>query len=90
MNKIKMLVSEMNEEYDLVLSILPFSRSRMRCVQLMRRRDDPGPKSADRSECPQTGQVPPDHAQANVTGIVLTNVKSEVTPDYGVYRYEYR
>jgi hypothetical protein len=31
-----------------------------------------------------------DHAQANVMGIVLTNVKSEVTPDYGVYRYEYR
>jgi hypothetical protein len=25
-----------------------------------------------------------------VMGIVLTNVKSEVTPDYGVYRYEYR
>jgi Mrp family chromosome partitioning ATPase len=31
-----------------------------------------------------------DHAQANVMGIVLTNVKSEVAPDYGVYRYEYR
>jgi hypothetical protein len=25
-----------------------------------------------------------------VMGIVLTNVNSEVTPDYGVYRYEYR
>jgi hypothetical protein len=25
-----------------------------------------------------------------VMGIVLTNVKSEVASDYGVYRYEYR
>lgn len=31
-----------------------------------------------------------EHAQAKVLGLVLTNVRSEVTPEYGYYRYEYR
>ena len=31
-----------------------------------------------------------DHAQAKVLGVVLTNVRSEITPEYGYYRYEYR
>ena len=31
-----------------------------------------------------------EHAQAKVLGLVLTNVRAEVTPEYGYYRYEYR
>jgi capsular exopolysaccharide synthesis family protein len=31
-----------------------------------------------------------DHAQARVLGVVLTNVRAEITPEYGYYRYEYR
>ncbi len=31
-----------------------------------------------------------EHAQAKVLGLVLTNVRSEVTPEYGYYRYEYK
>ena len=31
-----------------------------------------------------------EHAQAKVLGLVLTNVRSEITPEYGYYRYEYR
>jgi succinoglycan biosynthesis transport protein ExoP len=30
------------------------------------------------------------HAQGKVLGIVLTNVRAEITPEYGYYRYEYR
>jgi capsular exopolysaccharide synthesis family protein len=31
-----------------------------------------------------------EHAQGKVLGIVLTNVRAEITPEYGYYRYEYR
>lgn len=31
-----------------------------------------------------------EHAHAKVLGLVLTNVRSEITPEYGYYRYEYR
>jgi len=31
-----------------------------------------------------------DHAQGKVLGTVLTNVRAEITPEYGYYRYEYR
>ncbi|GIW53984.1 MAG: hypothetical protein KatS3mg082_0388 [Nitrospiraceae bacterium] len=31
-----------------------------------------------------------DHAQANVLGVVLTNVKAEISADAGLYRYAYR
>ncbi len=31
-----------------------------------------------------------DHAQAKVLGVVLTNVRAEITPEYGYYRYDYR
>jgi polysaccharide biosynthesis transport protein len=31
-----------------------------------------------------------DHAQGKVLGMVLTNVRAEITPEYGYYRYEYR
>lgn len=31
-----------------------------------------------------------EHAQGRVLGTVLTNVRAEITPEYGYYRYEYR
>ncbi|MDA2910030.1 polysaccharide biosynthesis tyrosine autokinase [Nitrospiraceae bacterium AH_259_D15_M11_P09] len=31
-----------------------------------------------------------DHAQAKVIGMVLTNVRAEITPEYGYYRYGYK
>jgi len=31
-----------------------------------------------------------DHAQGHILGTVLTNVRSEITPEYGYYRYEYK
>lgn len=31
-----------------------------------------------------------EHAQGKVLGTVLTNVRAEITPEYGYYRYEYR
>ena len=93
MNKIKMLVSEMNEEYDLILfdtpPILPVTDAVAfsSCVDgtiLVYQVGRIGRNALKRAKFLL------DHAQANVMGIVLTNVKSEVTPDYGVYRYEYR
>jgi capsular exopolysaccharide synthesis family protein len=93
MNKIKKLVSEMNEEYDLVLfdtpPILPVTDAVAfsSCVDgtiLVYQVGRIGRNALKRAKFLL------DHAQANVMGIVLTNVKSEVTPDYGVYRYEYR
>jgi succinoglycan biosynthesis transport protein ExoP len=93
MNKIKTLVSEMNEEYDLVLfdtpPILPVTDAVAfsSCVDgtiLVYQVGRIGRNALKRAKFLL------DHAQANVMGIVLTNVKSEVTPDYGVYRYEYR
>ncbi len=93
MNKIKTLVNEMNEEYDLVLfdtpPILPVTdavafSSRVDGTILVYQVGRIGRNALKRAKFLL------DHAQANVLGIVLTNVKSEVTPDYGVYRYEYR
>ncbi len=93
MNKIKTLVSEMNEEYDLVLfdtpPILPVTdavafSSRVDGTILVYQVGRIGRNALKRAKFLL------DHAQANVMGIVLTNMKSEVTPDYGVYRYEYR
>ncbi|MGH7216978.1 MAG: GumC family protein [Nitrospiraceae bacterium] len=93
MNKIQTLVSEMNEEYDLVLfdspPILPVTdavafSSRVDGTILVYQVGRIGRNALKRAKFLL------DHAQANVMGIVLTNVKSEVTPDYGVYRYEYR
>lgn len=31
-----------------------------------------------------------EHAQGKILGVVLTNVRAEITPEYGYYRYEYR
>jgi len=93
MNKIKTLVNEMNEEYDLVLfdtpPILPVTdavafSSRVDGTILVYQVGRIGRNALKRAKF-LLG-----HAQANVMGIVLTNVKSEVTTDYGVYRYEYR
>ena len=89
MNKIKTLVGEMNEEYDLVLfdspPILPVTdavafSSRVDGTILVYQVGRIGRNALKRAKFLL------DHAQANVMGIVLTNVKSEVTPDYGVYR----
>ena len=93
MNKIKMLVKEMNEEYDLVLfdtpPILPVTdavafSSGVDGTILVYQVGRIGRNALKRSKFLL------DHAQANVMGIVLTNVNSEVATDYGVYRYEYR
>jgi len=93
MNKIKTLVSEMNEEYDLVFfdtpPILPVTdavafSSRVDGTILVYQVGRIGRNALKRAKFLL------DHAQANVMGIVLTNVKSEVQQDYGVYRYEYR
>ena len=93
MNKIKMLVKEMNEEYDLVLfdtpPILPVTdavafSSGVDGTILVYQVGRIGRNALKRAKFLL------DHAQANVMGIVLTNVNSEVATDYGVYRYEYR
>jgi polysaccharide biosynthesis transport protein len=93
MNKIKTLVSEMNEEYDLVLfdspPILPVTdavafSSRVDGTILVYQVGRIGRNALKRAKFLL------DHAQANVMGIVLTNVKSEVASDSGAYRYEYR
>jgi capsular exopolysaccharide synthesis family protein len=93
MTKIKVLVNEMNEEYDLVLfdtpPILPVTdavafSSRVDGTIVVYQVGRIGRNALKRAKFLL------DHAQANVMGIVLTNVKSEVASDYGVYRYEYR
>lgn len=93
MTKIKALVNEMNEEYDLVLfdtpPILPVTdavafSSRVDGTIVVYQVGRIGRNALKRAKFLL------DHAQANVMGIVLTNVKSEVASDYGVYRYEYR
>ncbi len=93
MNKIKLLIREMNEEYDLVLfdtpPILPVTdavafSSAVDGTILVYQVGRIGRNALKRAKFLL------DHAQTNVMGIVLTNVKSEVQPDYGVYRYEYR
>ena len=93
MTKIKALVNEMNEEYDLVLfdtpPILPVTdavafSSRVDGTIVVYQVGRIGRNALKRAKFLL------DHAQANVLGIVLTNVKSEVASDSGVYRYEYR
>lgn len=93
LNKIKALTSEMQEEYDIVLidtpPILPVTdavafSSRVDGTILVYQVGRIGRNALKRAKFLL------DHAQANVLGVVLTNVKSEVTPEYGLYRYEYR
>jgi capsular exopolysaccharide synthesis family protein len=92
-NKIKTLTAEMQEEYDIVLidtpPILPVTdavafSSRVDGTILVYQVGRIGRNALKRAKFLL------DHAQANVLGVVLTNVKSEVTPEYGLYRYEYR
>ncbi len=93
LNKIKTLTLEMQEEYDIVLidspPILPVTdavafSSRVDGTILVYQVGRIGRNALKRAKFLL------DHAQANVLGVVLTNVKSEVTPEYGLYRYEYR
>lgn len=93
LNKIKALMAEMQEEYDIVLidtpPILPVTdavafSSRVDGTILVYQVGRIGRNALKRAKFLL------DHAQANVLGVVLTNVKSEVTPEYGLYRYEYR
>jgi succinoglycan biosynthesis transport protein ExoP len=93
LNKIKALMSEMQEDYDIVLidtpPILPVTdavafSSRVDGTILVYQVGRIGRNALKRAKFLL------DHAQANVLGVVLTNVKSEVTPEYGLYRYEYR
>lgn len=92
-NKIKVLIAEMQEDYDIVLidtpPILPVTdavafSSRVDGTILVYQVGRIGRNALKRAKFLL------DHAQANVLGVVLTNVKSEVTPEYGLYRYEYR
>jgi len=92
-NRIKTLTAEMQEEYDIVLidtpPILPVTdavafSSRVDGTILVYQVGRIGRNALKRAKFLL------DHAQANVLGVVLTNVKSEVTPEYGLYRYEYR
>lgn len=92
-NKIKTLISEMQEDYDIVLidtpPILPVTDavafgSRVDGTILVYQVGRIGRNALKRAKFLL------DHAQANVLGVVLTNVKSEVTPEYGLYRYEHR
>lgn len=93
LNKIKTLTAEMQEDYDIVLidtpPILPVTdavafSSRVDGTILVYQVGRIGRNALKRAKFLL------DHAQANVLGVVLTNVKSEVTPEYGLYRYEYR
>lgn len=93
LNKIKALMSEMQEEYDMVLidtpPILPVTdavafSSRVDGTILVYQVGRIGRNALKRAKFLL------DHAQANVLGVVLTNVKSEVTPEFGLYQYEYR
>jgi capsular exopolysaccharide synthesis family protein len=93
LNKIKVLVDEMQQDYDMVLfdtpPILPVTdavafSSRVDGTILVYQVGRIGRSALKRAKFLL------DHAQANIMGVVLTNVKSEVTPEYGLYRYEYR
>ncbi|HZS94010.1 MAG TPA: polysaccharide biosynthesis tyrosine autokinase [Chloroflexota bacterium] len=93
LNKIKALVSEMQEEYDVVLfdtpPILPVTdavamSSRVDGTILVYQVGRIGRHALKRAKFLL------DHAQANVLGVVLTNVRAEISADAGLYRYEYR
>ena len=93
LNKIKTIVTEMQQDYDMVLfdtpPILPVTdavafSSRVDGTILVYQVGRIGRNALKRAKFLL------DHAQANIMGVVLTNVKAEVTPEYGLYRYEYR
>lgn len=93
LTRIKALVSEMQEDYDMVLfdtpPILPVTdavafSSRVDGTVLVYQVGRIGRNALKRAKFLL------DHAQANIMGVVLTNVKSEVTLESSYYRYEYR
>jgi Mrp family chromosome partitioning ATPase len=91
--KMRPLMTEMQEAYDIVLydtpPILPVTdavalSSRVDGTILVYQVGRIGRNALKRAKFLL------DHAQANIMGVVLTNVKSEIAPDATFYRYEYR
>ena len=87
------IVREMREEYDVVLfdtpPILPIAdavlmSAKVDGVILVYQVGRIGRSALKRAK------FLVDHAQGKVLGTVLTNVRAEITPEYGYYRYEYR
>jgi tyrosine-protein kinase Etk/Wzc len=87
------VIKEMREEYDVVLfdtpPILPIADAVMMSakvdgVVLVYQVGRIGRSALKRAK------FLVEHAQGKVLGIVLTNVRAEITPEYGYYRYEYR
>ena len=86
-------IREMREEYDVVLfdtpPILPIAdavmmSSKVDGVILVYQVGRIGRSALKRAK------FLVDHAHGKVLGTVLTNVRAEITPEYGYYRYEYR
>jgi len=87
------VIHQMREEYDIVLldtpPILPIAdavmmSSKVDGVILVYQVGRIGRSALKRAK------FLVDHAQGKVLGTVLTNVRAEITPEYGYYRYEYR
>lgn len=87
------MIREMREEYDVVLfdtpPILPIAdavlmSAKVDGVILVYQVGRIGRSALKRAK------FLVDHAQGKVMGTVLTNVRAEITPEYGYYRYEYR
>lgn len=91
--KFQDVINQMREEYDVVLfdtpPILPIAdavmmSSKVDGVVLVYQVGRIGRSALKRAK------FLVDHAQGKVLGTVLTNVRAEITPEYGYYRYEYR
>lgn len=91
--KLKPLLAEMQEAYDIMLfdtpPILPVTdavamSSRMDGTVLVYQVGRIGRNALKRAKFLL------DHAQANIMGVVLTNVKAEISTEATFYRYEYR
>ncbi len=87
------LIGEFREEYDLILfdapPILPIAdaitmSSKIDATILVYQVGRIGRSALKRAKFLL------DHAHAKMLGVVLTNVRAEITPEYGYYRYEYR
>ncbi len=93
LSKVSDLIPEMNELYDMVLfdtpPILPVTdavtlSSRVDGTILVYQVGRIGRSALSRAKFLL------DHAQATVLGVVLTNVRAEVAPEYGYSEYQYR
>ena len=91
--KFQDVINQMRQEYDVVLfdtpPILPIAdavmmSSKVDGVVLVYQVGRIGRSALKRAK------FLVDHAQGKVLGTVLTNVRAEITPEYGYYRYEYR